>query len=66
MNELQSSGPMLDGGSEVNMSATIGLYESQVQYWESEKWVAKLRVNKTDDNLLLLHTNMEVSWSWWC
>ncbi|HAP70530.1 MAG TPA: oligopeptidase B [Flavobacteriales bacterium] len=42
-----------------NMLITTGLHDSQVQYWEPAKWVAKLRVNKTDDNLLLLHTNME-------
>mgnify|MGYP000592306882 CR=1 FL=1 len=37
---------------------TTGLHDSQVQYWEPTKWVAKLRELKTDDNLLLLHTNM--------
>jgi oligopeptidase B len=41
-----------------NMMVTTGLHDSQVQYWEPAKWVAKLRVTKTDDNLLLLHTNM--------
>ena len=38
---------------------TTGLHDSQVQYWEPAKWVAKLRDLKTDDNLLLLKTNME-------
>lgn len=38
---------------------TTGLHDSQVQYWEPAKWVAKLRSMKTDRNLLLLHTNME-------
>ncbi|MFW6290355.1 MAG: S9 family peptidase [Mariniphaga sp.] len=38
---------------------TTGLHDSQVQYWEPAKWVAKLRELKTDDNLLLLHTNMD-------
>lgn len=38
---------------------TTGLHDSQVQYWEPAKWVAKLRDYKTDDNLLLLHTNMD-------
>ena len=38
---------------------TSGLHDSQVQYWEPTKWVAKLRDFKTDNNLLLLHTNME-------
>jgi oligopeptidase B len=41
------------------MLVTTGLYDSQVQYWEPAKWVAKLRELKTDNNLLLLHTNME-------
>ena len=36
-----------------------GLHDSQVQYWEPVKWVAKLREFKTDNNLLLLQTNME-------
>ena len=36
-----------------------GLHDSQVQYWEPAKWVAKLRALKTDDHLLLLKTNME-------
>ncbi|MGB3777375.1 MAG: S9 family peptidase [Tunicatimonas sp.] len=42
-----------------NMLVTTGLFDSQVQYWEPAKWVAKLRDKKTDDNLLLLETNME-------
>lgn len=42
-----------------HMLVTTGLFDSQVQYWEPAKWVAKLRDKKTDDNLLLLHTNME-------
>ena len=36
-----------------------GLHDSQVQYWEPAKWVARLRAVKTDDHLLLLKTNME-------
>ncbi len=40
------------------MLVTTGLHDSQVQYWEPAKWVAKLRVMKTDNNVLLLHTNM--------
>ena len=42
-----------------NLLVTTGLHDSQVQYWEPAKWVAKLRDMKTDDNLLLLHTNMD-------
>jgi oligopeptidase B len=42
-----------------NMLVTTGLHDSQVQYWEPAKWVAKLRELKTDSNVLLLHTNME-------
>ena len=38
---------------------TSGLWDSQVQYWEPAKWVAKLRTLKTDDRPLLLRTNME-------
>ncbi|HJW30397.1 MAG TPA: S9 family peptidase [Saprospiraceae bacterium] len=38
---------------------TTGLHDSQVQYWEPAKWVAKLRTTKTDHNPLLLQTNME-------
>jgi len=41
------------------MFVTTGLHDSQVQYWEPAKWVAKLRAMKTDNNILLLHTNME-------
>lgn len=42
---------------------TTGLHDSQVQYWEPAKWIAKLREIKTDDNPLLLHTNMEAGHS---
>jgi len=40
------------------MLVSTGLHDSQVQYWEPAKWVAKLRALKTDHNILLLHTNM--------
>lgn len=39
---------------------TTGLHDSQVQYWEPAKWVARLRELKTDKNLLLMHCDMEV------
>ena len=42
-----------------NILVTTGLHDSQVQYWEPAKWVAKLRDMKTDDNLLLLYCNMD-------
>lgn len=42
-----------------NMLITTGLHDSQVQYWEPAKWAAKLRELKTDDNVLLLRTNMD-------
>ncbi|MCH7910013.1 MAG: S9 family peptidase [Candidatus Hydrogenedentes bacterium] len=42
-----------------NLLVTTGLHDSQVQYWEPAKWVAKLRANKTDSNRLLLKTNIE-------
>ncbi|MEO7523058.1 MAG: S9 family peptidase [Ferruginibacter sp.] len=42
-----------------NMLITTGLHDSQVQYFEPAKWVAKLREMKTDNNKLLLYTNME-------
>jgi len=42
-----------------NMLVTTGLFDSQVQYWEPLKWVAKLRTKKRGDNKLYLHTNMD-------
>ncbi|MEL6823997.1 MAG: prolyl oligopeptidase family serine peptidase, partial [Calditrichota bacterium] len=42
-----------------NILITTGLHDSQVQYWEPAKWTAKLRELKTDDNRLLLYTQME-------
>ncbi|MCK4813164.1 MAG: S9 family peptidase [Candidatus Marinimicrobia bacterium] len=42
-----------------NVLITSGLHDSQVQYWEPAKWTAKLRDMKTDDNLLLLKTEMD-------
>ncbi|TKS55855.1 S9 family peptidase [Mesohalobacter halotolerans] len=46
-----------------NMFITTGLHDSQVQYWEPAKWVAKLRDLKTDNNVLWFHTNMEAGHS---
>ncbi|MFV0200291.1 S9 family peptidase [Empedobacter falsenii] len=42
-----------------NLYVSTGLHDSQVQYWEPAKWVAKLRELKTDHNILLLDTNMD-------
>jgi oligopeptidase B len=42
-----------------NMFISSGFFDSQVQYWEPQKWVAKLRDFKTNDALLLFHINME-------
>ena len=42
-----------------NMLVLTGLHDSQVQYWEPAKWVAKLRELKTDKHLLLFKTDME-------
>ena len=41
------------------MLITTGLHDSQVQYWEPAKWIAKLREYKTDDNILIMDCNME-------
>ncbi len=42
-----------------HLLVTAGLHDSQVQYWEPAKWVAKLRAIKTDENLVLLKTTMD-------
>ena len=41
-----------------NLLVTTGLHDSQVQYWEPAKWVARLRQYKNDDTVLFLDTNM--------
>ena len=46
-----------------NLLVTTGLHDSQVQYWEPAKWVARLRALKTDSNLVLLKTNLEAGHS---
>ena len=40
------------------MLITAGLNDPRVAYWEPAKWTAKLRATKTDDNILLLKTDM--------
>ena len=42
-----------------NMFVSTGLHDSQVQYWEPAKWVAKLRTKKKNDTVLYLNTNMD-------
>ncbi|MFK7755401.1 MAG: S9 family peptidase [Flavobacteriales bacterium] len=42
-----------------NMLITTGYWDSQVQYWEPAKWLAKLREYKTDDNILIMDCNMD-------
>ena len=42
-----------------NMYISTGFHDSQVQYWEPAKWVAKLREMKTDEHQLFLDTNMD-------
>jgi len=46
-----------------NLLVTSGLHDSQVQYFEPTKWVARLRAHKTDQNLLFLDTNMKAGHS---
>ena len=46
-----------------NILVTTGLHDSQVQYWEPAKWVAKLREHKTDSNMLVLKTDMSAGHS---
>lgn len=46
-----------------NLLVTTGYHDSQVQYWEPAKWVARLRETKTDKNLLLFYTELEAGHS---
>ena len=43
-----------------NLLITTGYWDSQVQYWEPAKWIAKIRDTRANDNLLLMHCNMDV------
>jgi len=43
-----------------NLLITTGYWDSQVQYWEPAKWIAKLRELRTNDNKLYMHCNMDV------
>jgi len=43
-----------------NLLITTGFWDSQVQYWEPAKWIAKLRDYRTNDNLLIMDCNMDV------
>jgi oligopeptidase B len=42
-----------------NLLITTGYWDSQVQYWEPAKWIAKLRATKTDDHILIMDCNMD-------
>ena len=42
-----------------NLLITTGLHDSQVQYWEPAKWIAKMRALRTNDKELVMYTNME-------
>jgi len=60
-NYMKSYSPY-DNVSEIeypNMLITTGYHDSQVQYWEPAKWVAKLREMKKGNNVILFHTNMD-------
>ena len=48
----------VEAGAYPHLLVTAGLNDPRVQYWEPAKWVAKLRALKTDDNLLMLKTDM--------
>ena len=50
-------------GNYTNILVTTGLHDSQVQYWEPAKWVAKLRDYNSSNSTILLHTNMETGHS---
>ncbi len=58
---MKSYSPVDNVGNKAypNMLVTTGLHDSQVQYFEPAKWVAKIRAMRTNNNVLLLYTNME-------
>ncbi len=60
-NYMKSYSPIDNVGAHEypNMYVSTGLHDSQVQYWEPAKWVAKLRATKTDRNIIFLDTNMD-------
>ncbi|MDD7887608.1 S9 family peptidase [Flavivirga sp. 57AJ16] len=60
-NYMKSYSPYdnVEAKSYPNLLVTTGLHDSQVQYWEPAKWVAKLRELKTDANKLLFHIDMD-------
>ena len=43
-----------------NLLITTGYWDSQVQYWEPAKWIAKIRELRANDNMLLMYCNMDV------
>ena len=49
----------VSGQAYPHLLVMTGLHDSQVQYWEPAKWVAKLRTHNTNDSLVLLKTNMD-------
>ncbi|KNC09651.1 protease 2 [Klebsiella sp. RIT-PI-d] len=60
-NYMKSYSPYDNVGAKAypHLLVTTGLHDSQVQYWEPAKWVARLRELKTDENVLLLCTDMD-------
>ena len=59
---IQSYSPYDNVGAQdyPHLLITTGFWDSQVQYWEPAKWIAKLREYRTNDNLLLMYCNMDV------
>lgn len=61
-NYIKSYSPYdnIDSVDYPNLLITTGYWDSQVQYWEPAKWIAKLRAMRTNDNYLLMQCNMDV------